>query len=287
MDDMLKAVAGKIAGYPADRTFSLSLNADAEYISRELLGFKVRQHGLQRRLTPAYTLGRREFPDVDFVIMKSGQVYKQAPPSLDEHRRIAMELLADDGAALRAQGFAPLFNAPLPDGSTGSVWGNRRRLASHYELVSAFQRRNQFTATTTMSQFSIGGDTRLVLYMAPPEASKPLTTRFDGLVIPPAARIDFGVAINPSVWQEKAGDGAVFALDIETEAGQERLFEREVNPAHRPEDRRWIDTSVSLARFAGARVSIIATVLPRATTYYDQTGWNCLCIVADDQGPER
>jgi hypothetical protein len=287
MDDMLKAIADKIAGYPPERTFSLSLNVDTEYMSRELLGFKLRQHGLQRRLTQAYTLGRSEFPEVDFMIMKSGEVYKGAPPSLDEHRRIAADLLADDGAALRARGFALLFSTPLPDGSTGSVWFNRPRLASRYELVAGFQRRNQFTPATTMSQFSIGGDTRLVLYMAPPEASKPLTTRFDGLVIPPAARIDFGVAINPSVWQEKDGDGAVFVLDVETEAGSERLFEQVVDPANRLEDRRWIDASVSLARFAGARASILATVLPRATTYYDQTGWSCLCIVADDQGPAK
>ena len=237
IDAMLDAMADKVRGYDAARVFNIALLADTEYLSGDLLAFKLYQHGLQERLSRAFIPASDAFGEVDFLITKTGAIYKGITPALAPSQARAERALADDGQVLRANGLSPLYVAPLPDGSIGTVWYNIQRLKTRLDLISRFQNRPKAPANPylTVSRFEIDGDTRTVLFTHPtPPGEPPTTVRFDGIAIPAGAELDFAVAMAPASWTVEGVDGATFSIDIESEAGREHLFESSIDPAHQP-----------------------------------------------------
>lgn len=283
-DDLLRIVARKVAEFDQSRSFHLGLLADSEYMSGDLMDFKLQQFKLYPRVSRKYILSGELPTDIDFLVAKTGDIYKQMTFSLKESQNRAELILSNKGEYLRNRHFVLLYKSKLPDKSELTLWANEKRLSVVRDLVTLFAHQRRSTALATVSRFTIDGDGRDVLYTHPTSpGSSPTTVRFDDLPIPPDANLSFGVAINPAVWAQK-GDGVDLSLEIEVNKTRKVLFRRIVDPQERPEDRRWIHVELPLDRFAGAKAALVVTVLPRLTTYFDQAGWSCLCIVRRTDG---
>jgi hypothetical protein len=285
LDDALEAMAKSIGDRDPGRSYNVGLMADDEYLSGDLLSFKLHQLGLSTRFERQFVLGDNLPSDADFLIMKSGEIYKEVTPALKPSQQRAESLLADDARALRARGFALLYEAPLPDRSTITLWVDKARLSIVRDFVSTFGLQKRTTPITTFTRFEINGDSRAVLYEQPaPPSGPPTTVRFEDVAIPRHAHLNFGIALEPAVWD--SSDGVEFVLDIEVNGISETLFKRIVDPKERPEDRRWIDVDILLDGFTGTRATLLATALPRKTADYDHAGWSCLCITVDEALPQ-
>jgi hypothetical protein len=132
MDEFVDEIAKIVAQGPAGRTYSVALMTDKERMSQGLLTFKLRQHRLDGRVAFAGWRMGTSFDDVDFMIFKTGLIFSYRAETTPVHAGYQAQvekLLADDGAALKQQGFSPVMAFPLPDGSTGTLWINRKSLA--------------------------------------------------------------------------------------------------------------------------------------------------------------
>jgi hypothetical protein len=133
LDEFVAAIGKAVARGPADRTYSVALMSDMEYMSQNLIEFKLRQHKLHNRVTLVSKLGQSDFENVDFLIFKTGDMFsvvRQARnPVFKTYEAQIERFLANEGAAVKRQGFSLVLEVPLPDGSTGTVWVNRRSSA--------------------------------------------------------------------------------------------------------------------------------------------------------------
>jgi hypothetical protein len=133
MDEFVAAIGKVVAQGPVDRSYTVALMSDMERMAQSLIGFKLWQHRLVGRVASVGKFGQTSFADVDFLIFKTGDIFSyqaaNANPVLAGYQAQVEKLLADDGAALKQQGFSVLLAAPLPDGSTGTLWINRRLAA--------------------------------------------------------------------------------------------------------------------------------------------------------------
>jgi hypothetical protein len=120
--------------------------------------------------------------------------------------------------------------------------------------------------------FSIAGDTREVLFMHPPSSAL-----FD-LWLPDEVRLEFAVGMDPDVW-DKPGDGVKFQMEVRDGDRTVRLFSARVDPRANPSDRRWLDASVDLSKFAFQRVHLVLRTLPGASGENDWAGWAGLRMV--------
>ncbi|MBN1485068.1 MAG: sulfatase, partial [Chloroflexia bacterium] len=85
----------------------------------------------------------------------------------------------------------------------------------------------------------------------------PAQVTFHDVPVYQGGRIEFGLGLHQDAW-ERAGDGVRFVLEVIDEDGRRQaLYERELRPQVRPEDRAWLDQRVDLSSFAGRRLQII------------------------------
>jgi hypothetical protein len=130
MDEFVAAIAKVVAQGPSDRHYTVALMSDMERMAQSLIEFKLWQHRLVGRVATVLKLGQTSFEDVDFLIFKTGKVFSYQSevwnPVNAGYQAQVEKVLADDGAALKLQGFSVLLAVPLPDGSTGTLWINRR-----------------------------------------------------------------------------------------------------------------------------------------------------------------
>jgi hypothetical protein len=124
-------------------------------------------------------------------------------------------------------------------------------------------------------RFTIGGETKPVLYEHPAYDRLPLT-----LDITPARRLlSFDVAIQPAVYDGTiplCGDGVEFRLEVRDGHGQiELLYSRYIDPKHILSERRWIPETVDLNRYVGQKVELLfsTTPGPAGDTCADWAGW--------------
>jgi hypothetical protein len=143
MDEFIAEIGKVVAEGPADRTYIAALMADKERMAQSLIGFKLWQHRLVGRVGTVFKLGQTSFEDVDFLIFKTGKVFSyqsEISNPVNAGYQVQVEkVLADDGAALKRQGFSVLLAVPLPDGSTGTLWINRRLRKNNASLLTGDQ----------------------------------------------------------------------------------------------------------------------------------------------------
>jgi hypothetical protein len=113
-----------------------------------------------------------------------------------------------------------------------------------------------------LTQYTIGGDTKFVLYEHPPYDRLP----FAVAVTPAQQRLLFSLAMNPAVYdgsQPLCGDGVDFRLEARDKAGRTSpLYERYIDPKHNPADRRWVEDSADLSRYLGQQIDLLFTTTP-------------------------
>ncbi len=82
------------------------------------------------------------------------------------------------------------------------------------------------------------------------------------------------LAIAPQAWT-KEGDGVIFSVYVEDNAGFHLLVSQYVDPKHQQQDRRWIPIRASLSPFEGELVRFILVVNsgPAGDLRYDWAGW--------------
>ncbi len=114
--------------------------------------------------------------------------------------------------------------------------------------------------------FAIGGETRQVLHMQPPSSAS-----FQGR-LQDEERLEFAVGLDPQVW-DKPGDGVEFQVEVRDGDEAEILFATYVDPKRNLSDRRWIDGSVDLSRFAYREIELVLRTLPGASADFDWAGW--------------
>jgi hypothetical protein len=116
-----------------------------------------------------------------------------------------------------------------------------------------------------ITSFEIDGDLRYVLFVHPPSE-----VRYR-LTLPRDARLRFGMALSPAVWDTARGDGAGFEIRIETEARSDVVFSRYIDPKRNPGDRHWHDDVVDLSRHSGRELTLVFTTTggPDGNTDYD------------------
>ena len=113
--------------------------------------------------------------------------------------------------------------------------------------------------------FTIGGDTKAVLYEHPIYERLPFR-----ITITPATReFFFSVAMQPAVYDGSmpvCGAGVEFRLEVRDSSGRTRLlFDRYIDPKHNPAERRWIPGSADLSEYMGQTVELLFTTTTRDT----------------------
>jgi hypothetical protein len=117
-----------------------------------------------------------------------------------------------------------------------------------------------------LKSYDLLGDTRPLLYMHPPASA---STR---VWLPSDARLELAIAMDPSVW-DKGGDGVTYRVTLRDGEASETLFSRHLDPRSRPADRRWVESTLDLGRFARHTVELVFSADPGASADFDWGGW--------------
>src|SRR6266850_207729 len=115
-------------------------------------------------------------------------------------------------------------------------------------------------------EFTINKDKRAILFEHPNAE-----VQFNGVAIPQNAVLQFGIGINPVVW-DKPGDGVTFEITVvDQKSAKIQIFSSYIDPKANSADRKWFDQEVGLEDFAGQNVSFIfsTTFGPRGNGEYD------------------
>ena len=119
-----------------------------------------------------------------------------------------------------------------------------------------------------LQRLSLGGRERRWLYMHPPSAVSV------SLLLPERAAFQVGLALDPRTWEADGADGVRFILEATPAGGRTtRVFEEEVNPRARQEQRTWLDRWVDLSALSGQRVTLTLRTEPGQSAAYDWAGW--------------
>ena len=134
--------------------------------------------------------------------------------------------------------------------------------------------RARITAKTknhvTKKVYKIQGEQRRVLFMHPSS-----TVEFE-LLIPAAAKLQFGLGIAPGFWN-RPGDGVRFTVKIDEGTDETKtVFSRYINPKSVEPDRRWHDAEVDLSLYEGQKVKLILSTDggPNDNNMFDNAGWS-------------
>lgn len=120
------------------------------------------------------------------------------------------------------------------------------------------------------TRFTLGADTRPVLFMNPDQAAART------LRIPPGARIEFGAAINPQARPHRI-DPVLFAAAIDGEP----VWSESMGPGRAGEEPRWVEVSVDLGAWTGKKVRLVLATRAENTDY-GWAGWGSPRVVTDN-----
>ncbi len=123
-----------------------------------------------------------------------------------------------------------------------------------------------------IEEWEILGQTRKVLFVHPTAAGN--ATLVYPVYIEARAKLRTALAVAPGAWHLE-GDGVVFEVYVEDDAGMHLLYSRYVDPKHHQQDRAWLPITVDLGPFQGQIVRVILVVSsgPAADRRYDWAGW--------------
>ncbi|MEW6775886.1 MAG: radical SAM protein [Bdellovibrionota bacterium] len=109
----------------------------------------------------------------------------------------------------------------------------------------------------SIQSFNIGDVRRFVLF------EHPAAEAGFRVNLQPGTRLRTAIAINPLVWKQEKADGVRFTLYLKRPwRMRKKIFERELHPAKKPEDRRWVDVEVDLSDYGGGPAEIIFATEP-------------------------
>ena len=131
--------------------------------------------------------------------------------------------------------------------------------------------------------FTIQGDTKPVLFQHPRSERLPFVTT----ISPDKSTLSFSLAMDPAVFSG-CGAGVDYRLEIKDGAGAIRqLYDRYIDPKHRPEERRWFPEAVDLQRYLGQTVTLLFSALPGPSgdTCAAWGGWGALHFAEDRTAP--
>ena len=123
--------------------------------------------------------------------------------------------------------------------------------------------------------FTIGGETKAVLFEHPPYERLPFKTQ----ITPERQRLFFSIAMDPAVYDGShpiCGDGVEFRLEIRDSRGRvEPLYSRYIDPKQNPAERRWTSESVDLSKYLDQIVELLFTTTPgpAGNSCMDWAGW--------------
>lgn len=123
-----------------------------------------------------------------------------------------------------------------------------------------------------VERWDILGDSRQVLFVHP--ANTGTTTLVYPVMIRSRTYLTTALALAPEAWSGD-GDGVVFSIFVEDNAGMRLLFSQYVDPKHQQQDRRWLPVSLDLSPYEGKLVRVIFSVSagPAGNLSYDWSGW--------------
>jgi arylsulfatase A-like enzyme len=175
-----------------------------------------------------------------------------------------------------------------PDGNTDydwAFWSTPRIVAKDdrtvFDFVESFDQGALYQElaprTVHVHEVSIDEDLRPVLFQHPSSL-----VRFTALQVLPGARLRFGIALDPTVW-DKEGDGAEFKIWVECAGKRTQIYERYIDPKSREEDRRWFDEDISLEEFCHHEVMLELETGPgpEGDDRYDWALWSSPCIASE------
>jgi hypothetical protein len=164
-----------------------------------------------------------------------------------------------------------------------SIWFLRPDLLSqrsYYDLISNLHVTERLVdpALLKVERWDILGQSHKVVVVQP--ANSGSTTLVYPMKIEPQTTLLTSLAIAPEAWTAE-GDGVIFSIYVEDDAGFHLLYSQYVDPKHQQQDRRWIPIRVPLARFQGNIVRLVLTVNsgPAGDLRYDWAGWGEPCLV--------
>ncbi len=91
--------------------------------------------------------------------------------------------------------------------------------------------------------------------------------------LPEKAALDFAIGVHPAA-ANKPGDGVEYRVTFEPEAGERvTLFEARLDPRTNPDDRKWREARVDLAKLAGQAGTLRFVTDPLGDPAYDDAVW--------------
>ena len=100
----------------------------------------------------------------------------------------------------------------------------------------------------------------------------------------PGSSLRFGASFSPDVW-DKPGEGCWYMVKVKTRFGKEEtVFEEYVDPKHKPEQRKWVDFQVDLARFGAKKVDLILETRVDKSNDYCIALWSRPHLVSGGDG---
>lgn len=123
------------------------------------------------------------------------------------------------------------------------------------------------------SSLVIDNELRDILYQHP-------TSRvIYSVSLPPSPVMQFGLGISEAVWSPENGDGVeyiIFIRDLQNPDTLYQVFQKTIDPKNNPDDRKWFDEQLDLARFGNKSVEIIFEALPgpNGNFDFDWGGWS-------------
>ena len=115
----------------------------------------------------------------------------------------------------------------------------------------------------------VDGESRPCLFEHPDS-----TVAFPNVQVYEHGRLEFAIGIHEQAW-DQTGDGVTFLVEAVDEAGQSHhLYERHLDPYHRPEDRDWFAEQVDMSALAGQQLQIVFRTASGGDPQNDWAAWS-------------
>ena len=152
-------------------------------------------------------------------------------------------------------------------------------LTAEFERASVQSGGPEFVA---LWQVRIEGEDRICLLLHPPSSAG------YNLEIKPRSRLVFGMAFSPDVW-DNPGGGCIYRVRVKAPWRKEKVvFEREFDPKHRPEERKWVEAEVDLSEFGGKTATLtLETATPNGPNDYCVAFWSRPHLIQIEEAKEE
>ncbi len=92
----------------------------------------------------------------------------------------------------------------------------------------------------------------------------------------------FYTSLHPQHWNAETGDGVIYRIYAEYNGGRDLLWEQDLNPVQKEEDRRWFAHRVDLGKYSGKEVKLVFETSSKKNAEHDMPGWGNPMIIPKD-----